>query len=289
MGKHYLFVDDSGSKQWGTPYSSEFVTNPPARNDQNRNFWENNYFVLAGLHIDEDLVAVINPALNDAKKAYFGTPHVEIHSSDLRNPRQQKKHYLDKYDISKEKLTEFIEQEWYPVFESHREEIQLQAFVLDKRYYGPQRQVKTCLEAATVCLFDRVELHPSKDCDIVFDQMDPQVRSTQHNQGKMLKVASKEIDLGSYRDGAYSHTSVSFEQSSSSNFLQLADTVAYNVFRQFVDHGDQWEDQEAESLDLYDFFGKIADNFFCHPESNLVKGYGVVKIPDSVDRKWKKK
>ena len=53
----YLFIDDSGSKQWDTPYQYSLVNSPPARVPQNRKFWELNYFVLAGIYIEHDLLA----------------------------------------------------------------------------------------------------------------------------------------------------------------------------------------------------------------------------------------
>lgn len=49
--RNFLFIDDSGSKDWDTPYSFEFTYKPPTRTEQNINFWEKNYFVLAGLQI----------------------------------------------------------------------------------------------------------------------------------------------------------------------------------------------------------------------------------------------
>ena len=286
MPTNYLFIDDSGSKQWVTPYAGQFVDSPPARTNQNRVFWQDNYFVLAGLHISQELMAVLNPRLDEAKNSFFGTKHVEIRSVNLRNPEKQKKYYTDKFNITTEQLTDFIDNHWYKVFEDYKDDIQLQAFILDKRYYKNARPTTSCLEITSLCLFDRVELHPQKDCVIVFDQMDADIRSTNHDQGRMLKIANKEVNLGSFRNGAYSHTSISFEQSSNSNFLQLADTVAYNVYRQFVDNGDSWETAENTSLKMYPYFERMSDNFFCHPDSKQVKGFGLVKLPDPKGKKW---
>jgi hypothetical protein len=95
------------------------------------------------------------------------------------------------------------------------------------------------LELTSQVLFDRVELHPSRKCSIVFDQMDAQIKSITHQQGKIIRIANREVDLRSFRQ-KYSHTEVRFERSSNSNFLQLADTAAYNVLRQFIEHGDAW-------------------------------------------------
>jgi hypothetical protein len=90
--------------------------------------------------------------------------------------------------------------------------------------------------------------------------MDADIRSQKHKQGEILSISKKELDLGSWHE-KYSHAEIRFEKSHHSNFLQLADTVAYNVFRQFVDHGDSWETIGEGELKKYTFFSKIAKNF----------------------------
>lgn len=90
--KNFLFIDDSGSKIWGTPYAESFVKLPPVRTSQNINFWRGNYFVSSGLHISRSTITILNPKINNLKKKYFGTKHVEIKSDWLRNPSEQKKH-----------------------------------------------------------------------------------------------------------------------------------------------------------------------------------------------------
>lgn len=286
MSKNFFFIDDSGSKDWETPYSDDFKKSPPVRNEANLNFWRRNYFVLAGLHISIDDLKKLNPIINKAKVKYFGTKHVEIKSDWLRNPDQRRKHYLGVYKITKKSLKEFVEKEWYGYFEENKNSMQVQAFVLDKRYFKNKRTENTPLQILSQVLFDRVELHPHKDCTIVFDQMDDEIKSVTHNQGQILKISSKEIDLGSYHS-KYSHPKPRFEKSRNSNFLQLADTVAYNVYRQFVDHGDLWEDKTAKSLKTYPYFDRLAPNFYS--KKGKIGGYGVVKVPDLSKIKWRKK
>ena len=91
MSNNFLFIDDSGSKDWETPYSDDFKKSPPIRNEANLNFWRRNYFVLAGLHISANDLKKLNPEINKAKIKCFGTKHVEIKSDWLRNPDQRKK------------------------------------------------------------------------------------------------------------------------------------------------------------------------------------------------------
>jgi hypothetical protein len=118
-----------------------------------------------------------------------------------------------------------------------------------------------------------------KDCKIVFDQMDKQVARLKGNQGKILKIANKTIDLRSHYQ-QYSHTAIDFENSGTSNFLQLADTVAYNVYRQFVDSGDKWREGEEENFATYKYFKQIVKNFCCHPKTGKMCGCGLVKLPE---------
>lgn len=282
----FFFIDDSGSKQWDTPYSRDFVDAPPARTSQNRSFWQDNYFVLAGIYIDLDLVAKLNPMINAKKIEVFGTKHVEIRSVNLRNPSKRQKHYLEPFGVSEESLKGFIEDFWYGLFENNVGGIQVQAIILDKRYYKNPRVERMPLEIASQVLFDRIEAHPNKGCCIVFDQMDHQVRTKKRDQGQILHIADKTIDLGSFHQ-KYSHTSVGFEESKNSNFLQLADTAAYNVLRQFVDNGDKWDESGKGNLPMYPYFERISDNLYYNPSTKQVPGYGIIKLPEVGKVKWK--
>jgi len=246
-------------------------------------FWRGNYFVLAGLHVSRPVVAEVNPRIDEVKRRFFGTKHVEIKSVWMRNPQKRKKRYLEPYGITPGALREFSE-EWYRVFSDYPQGIQIQAFVLDKRYYRNKREDFTPLQILTQVLFDRVEMHPTRECHVVFDQMEEQITSTKFDHGEMLKISNREVNLGSFHE-KYTHASTRFEKSSKSNFLQLADTVAYNVYRQFVDHGDAWESGYPSELATYPFFERLAQNFY-HKDGR-VAGIGVVKLPDPGKRPWR--
>ncbi len=283
--KHYFFIDDSGSKNWDTPFTQDFVDNPPARTEQNLDFWRKNYFVLGGFRIDTSAMADLDTRINKKKEEVFGTKYVEIHSTALRLPKNRKKEYINKFHISEEELRNFVENFWYPLFDEGK--MQLFAVVVDKRYYKKFRPTRGPLEIAVETLFDRNELNSSKECTVIFDQMEDEIRSSKCDQGKVIKIADTKIDLG---DGKfadkYHHVSLSFEKSEKSNFLQLADMVAYNVWRQFVDFGDEWDihdytqPKNHRKLKTYDYFERIS-NYFLHSDNDKrVNGYGIIKLPD---------
>ncbi len=281
--KYFFFVDDSGSKDWETPYAHEFTKRPPDRTDANIKFWRGNYFVLAGLHVSREAIAAINPLINAAKEKYFGTKFVEIKSEWLRNPHQRRKRYLDPFRMEESTLRSFVEEEWYGFFARYPAEVQIQAFVLDKRFYYRKRFKVSPFQELVQVLFDRVELHPHAQCEIMFDQMEADIQSTKHRQGTVLKISKQELDLHSFSQ-KYSHTGIRFEKSLSSNFLQLADTAAYNVYRQFVQRGDSWEGADGDTLREYAYFSRIEKNFYC--VKGRVAGYGIVIVPDVLKKGW---
>ncbi len=75
-----------------------------------------------------------------------------------------------------------------------------------------------------------------------------------------------------------------FSDSRADERLQLADLVAYAVYRQFVDHGDKW-DAEGSSLPLYRYFGLLVPKFRRGP-AGAFTGYGVVKFPRRSWKRW---
>jgi len=164
--------------------------------------------------------------------------------------------------------------------------IQIQAFVLDKRYFGViKRNEFSPLQMLTQVVFDRVELHPKKDCQIIFDQMDREIKTEKHHSGQMLKISHHEISFGSFHK-KYSHKEIKFESSKSSNFLQLADSIAYNVYRQFVDYGDDWDNKDISSPRMYKYFKKISNSFYC--KNDRIAGYGIVLVPSTQKIPWGK-
>lgn len=284
MSKAFFFIDDSGSRIWDNPYSREFTINPPDRNNQNLNYWRRNYFVLAGIHISAEKLSELNPLINAKKEEYFGTKYVEIKSEWLRIPEKQEKNYLSKYSITKEKLREFVENFWYGLF--LRENFTIQAFVLDKRYYAKRDTLPIAL--LTQVIFDRLVMYPVDDVTVVFDQMESDIKSRKNDHGVIIDVSNGKINTSPFFN-RYSHSEVRFEQSCNSNFLQISDTVSYNVFRQFVSNGDQWEQKDGKKMEIYEYLAKIFNCLHSDNYSDVINGFGIIKVPDPAHKKWVQK
>lgn len=78
---------------------------------------------------------------------------------------------------------------------------------------------------------------------------------------------------------------IRFVNSAHSHQVQVADVVAYNVYRQFVEHGDAWETL-SEMLPTYLWFIKLGGKFRCD-SNRRIQGYGIVKCPLMKQVQWK--
>jgi hypothetical protein len=75
-----------------------------------------------------------------------------------------------------------------------------------------------------------------------------------------------------------------FAASKSLNLLQIADLLAYNVFRQFRDHGDAWV-KASGPLPTYPPLAPLLKRFRLSPEG-VVEGWGIIKWPHARKSKW---
>jgi hypothetical protein len=185
--------------------------------------------------------------------------------------------------MTEDRLRAFTER-WYEIISDNREYLKFQAFVLDKRFYGTARARGVPLQLLSQVLFDRIEKHVAPEVAIIFDQMDKEFRSEKGIQGDILKVSDRVVNLGSFHE-RYSHVRPRFEKSCNSNFLQLADTAAYNVYRQFVDLGHLWDSAGNSRLQLYPYLARMKESFYLGPEG-LLSGYGIVKAPSPSRPRW---
>jgi hypothetical protein len=76
-----------------------------------------------------------------------------------------------------------------------------------------------------------------------------------------------------------------FAASSGFNLLQVADLVAYNVFRQFRNHGDEWDNPGAQKVPVYKALQSLMPRFMRGPNGQ-VQGYGLVKWPTQHSGHW---
>jgi len=79
-----------------------------------------------------------------------------------------------------------------------------------------------------------------------------------------------------------------FAASSKFNLLQVADLVAYNVFRQFRDHGDTWDKPNAPNVPVYKPLRPLLRRFMLGPAGEI-EGWGIVKWPHDRLSKWRVK
>lgn len=287
-----VFIDDSGKKEYITPYSKDFIENPP-NFEKYEDFWRDNYFVLCGVRIKQDDLTQINLSINTLKKEYFDTHKVEIKSDWLRNPHQRKKHYLDIFRISAETLNEFGNK-YLDIISDHKDEIKIISTVFDKRFYGDSKRQKAegaPLLKATQVMFERIQFSGNYNI-VIFDQMESSLKLTQGHHKKILNIFQENQGMEKIYVEKYDAISdIKFQESSKENFLQVADICAYNIFRQFVEFGREWcegkkEDNQLKQLNFYQYFDKIRCNFYSNPKTGRVRGNGLTCIPDINKINW---
>lgn len=288
-----VFVDDSGSKEYLTPYTRDFVENPPLF-EGNEAFWRGNYFVLCGVRIEDSDLEELNDQFNALKEACFGTRDVEIKSTWMRMSDKRKKFYLDPYGITPEQLNKFGE-DYFDLIAANAKKMKLFAVAFDKRWYGPARATAdgTPLLKSTQALLERLHSYCGKDCKVVFDQMESSLSIQKGTHDKMQGIFLKNDEMKNIYVTKYDNVSgISFKQSSSENFLQVADICAYTVYRQFTQYGREWDgthkdDEGKTTLNTYPYFERIRCNFYSGGYFRVgVRGHGLVCIPDKAKINW---
>lgn len=288
-----VFIDDSGDKEYPTPYAREFVDNPPPF-PGNETFWRGNYFVLCGVRVDDADLENLNNQFNSLKVKYFGTRDVEIKSTWMRIPDKRKKYYLDPYGITSEQLNQFGE-EYFDLIRTNWKILKIFGVVFDKRWYGKARTTPegTPLLKTSQVLLERVHSYCGTDCVVIFDQMESSLSVKKGAHNKIQGVFLKNDGMTNIYVPSYTNIKdISFKQSSSENFLQVADVCAYTIARQFVEFGREWggTHKNAEGkvvLSVYKYFDRISCNFYVGGWLfDSVRGYGLVCLPDKAKINW---
>jgi hypothetical protein len=270
-----LYVDESGTKEYAkTPQDY-------ARGGNTR------YFVFGGVLLTADESSILSERINDLKRKSFGTDGVEIKSNWLRIPKEKQARYLEPYCIDDQQLTDFTTAYYDLIGQA---DLRLFAVAVDKvhvaeeyasPYYAPALAYELLLQRVVqeVRLPKRFRVHVD-----AMTGATPRGRQYQANlrahHARLQKHGSslqKGLDFSSLLPG------VRFLDSAHSNLIQMADVVAYNVFRQFVDHGELWETGETGSdgkirLPTYPWFNMLSRKFRQGPNGR-VQGFGVVKFP----------
>jgi len=280
---YLVFIDESGQKEFIDPYNKTYITQPEKAD---RNYWLRNYFVITGLIVKRENIPIINREIVNLKVKTFGTPEVEIKSDWLRNPFQRKKHYLNKFHISEVALNQFGV-DVSNLFPKYKKEIKIATCIFDKRYYKDRKINDPFCNAGQV-LFERVEFFMNRVksyCILVVNQMESSLNPERGRNGELKDVLLNKRRMKNTFVETYARIKdINFRKSKDENFLQLVDLAGYNIFRQFVDYGRNWEDISKKKLKVYKYFSLLSDNFI--EKNGQIRGVGICKLPDIAKVNW---
>lgn len=255
----YLFyIDESGERDYTSP---------------------SRYFVLSAFGVPVNEWRAINSDMLALKRTYFQDITVEIKSNWLRIPKERKKRYLDSFPITETELTEFTNKV-YDVILSHNT-LSI-ATVVDKermksKYSAPQSPSSLAYRL----LFERIEnflVKQAKHGILIFDKITElevskkgyeNLLSRQHQ--RYMEKGTEFVQISQIVEGLL------FIPSHENNLLQLADLCAYNSYRQFIDHADEWR-SKGKFTTRYPYFERIESKFDRSPKDNI-NGYGLKLFP----------
>lgn len=267
--RYHAFLDESGQREYGE------ATDP--------------FYVVAGVVVPADKVVSLETEIGGLKRAFFRTRRVEIKSNWLRYPAERKKHYLQAFGLGEAKLRLFVDTLYDWVLAAP---VAFIAAVVDKplmlqKYPNPH--------------------HPSALGYLLFAQRYQKFLAQRHSLGavtcdtvsgaslagnqwqKLLHAQHLHLKKHGcpYTGSAFPNLadSLFFDDSSHSSLIQLADLIAYNTFRQFKDHGVEWDDPASESLELYSYFARVLPRFR-KSQTGVFAGFGVAKMPTRHFHEW---
>ncbi len=267
----YLFyVDESGQREYNTKSSRHFVLGAVAISDGDWREW--------------------NQKINAIKQECFGTTQVEWKSVNLRQPDKRRRFYLEPFGITPEKLTAGVEAMFALINDAP---LTLFAAVVDKRQMMTQYTAPVpATEMAYELLLERVAgflAHcDNTPCGIIIHDL---IQESASSEARSHQKAIVELHEKFQRRGRTDFASVEkiiegvhFLPTDQSNFLQVADLVAYNVYRQFSEHWEEWEEEPLSRVTKYGFFERLLPKFY-NSEAGAVKGYGIKKFPKEAGKK----
>jgi hypothetical protein len=274
MTQFVLYIDDSGTKEYASS-GQEY-----ARSGRG----VSKYFVFGGILLSDSESGHLVEAIKALKRDFFGREDVEIKSNWLRNPDACRRKYLNPYSKTTAQLDGFVAEMYSCISERNLEII---AVVIDKiqskERYGSRAWYPPAIAYELLMQRAVQAVHLPDTLAVVIDDMmgatpagnqyktnlkahHAQLRKTGSRLQRRLRFDSVNNDLR-------------FVDSAHWIQVQVADIVAYNVYRQFVDHGEAWEEGNGESpLPVYPWFEKLGSKLRSDG-SGRIQGYGIVKFP----------
>lgn len=222
------------------------------------------------------------------KRQTFGTADVEIKANWLKRPRERERRYLNKYGITDGWLTAFTEALYEIINEAN---CQLVACLVNKREvqgrYGAKAHHPPGI--AYECVLQRAQKEMASCGGALSVTIDHMTGATRAGNQHRINLERQHARLKNYGSSLLRGVTfdriegLSFKDSKHDERLQLADLVAYAVYRQFLDYGSGWEDP-SKPLDLYAYLGRVIKKFCNH--NGIVPGYGIVKFPANRRVPW---
>jgi len=239
------------------------------------------YFVVASAIVPATDAPHLEDEIRGLKRAFWGSPDIEIKSNWIRQPAEREKHYTNPHGVGLKEIDALVTALYSWLAKSP---VTLLAGVVDKPLM--QSKYTTPHYAGTVAytmFLQRFQKYLTKKTatgSVVFD--DPSGKSP---GGREWRTLLQGLHARLKKNGCpYTKTAfpdvgpVTFADSAATVFVQIADLVAYNTFRQFRTYGKEWEEPSGNTLPLYDHFDRIAALFDQGPQRQF-DGYGVAKWP----------
>lgn len=278
MSTYFLFIDDSGTKEYARP------------GEQYGRTGKSRFFVFGGVLIAEDTAAGLAQRIADLKRATFSTADAELKSNWLRIPKERRSRYLDRFRVSPEALDQLVEQIYDAVVAT---DLQLLAAIVDKSHmqelYGERAWYAPAV--AYDCLLQRVaqEIRAPHSVRVFIDDMSGATPKGNQYRDNLRAHHAQLCATGSKLQRSIKFDTIEpgvrFVDSARSHLIQVADIVSYNVNRQFVDFPDAWETKGQSVLPTYAWFLRLATKFRTDGLGRF-QGYGVAKFPLRTQVRW---
>ncbi|MFL6202391.1 MAG: DUF3800 domain-containing protein [Thermoanaerobaculia bacterium] len=279
---HVLCVDDSGTKEYSP--SGEYGAG------------NTRYFLFGGPFLKVDEAKKLAARIRRLKLETFGTERIEVKSNWLRIDRERKARYLERFGKSEADLTRFVDAFYQAIAES---DLVLIACVVDKvhmleqygdrAWYPPAAAYEMLLQRAHAEMADCRSSGSGTCFSTIVDDMSGatpkghQYRENLRRHHAQLKRSGSTL----WKGLTFEHLrSLRFVDSRQSEMLQVADVIAYNVYRQFRQYGEEWETRGLETLPAYPWFSRLLGKFR-RGANGRIQGFGVAKIPLRTRVPWR--
>lgn len=259
QASYHFYIDDSGTK--------EYDDDPAAYSNRGG---KSRYFVFGGVLAEIAKAKALSDRIVGLKRAFFGTDQVEIKANWLSMHDKRKAKYTAPFNVKEDELDDFVDLFYRAIREA---DITLFAAVIDKVHMQETYKKPWYTPAAAYeVLMQRIVQHATRpgSVSVYIDDMSGATPKGNQYRKNLIAHHAKLLRFGSSLppkiDFSPLRPSVKFYDSRHSQLLQVSDTVANNVYRQFVNYGEAWEAGERKAdgsiyLPMQHQFERLAGKF----------------------------